>query len=73
MMRVVCCVCLETYGTKPGPNAETHGFCPSCHIGLMDGRDYRDIRRDLIKAGRLKLGQLPPEEQAAMFPERTVS
>lgn len=47
MMRQVCCVCLDVYGHKPGPDADTHGHCDSCQTRLMAGEHYRDIRMDL--------------------------
>jgi len=33
VIKVICCVCKEHYGSKSGgnvPGHESHGYCPSC-------------------------------------------
>lgn len=47
MMRQVCCICGTVYGTKPGPDVDTHGHCEPCHARVMSGESYLSIQADL--------------------------
>ena len=38
---------MDVYGVKPGPDGDTHGHCPACHVRVMAGEHFLKIRKDL--------------------------
>jgi hypothetical protein len=56
MITVVCCVCGEVLGTKPGGNGKSHGFCiPHLKEWMEEAKENLATIRRCRVAGILSL------------------